>query len=31
VYWLTHESNHKARLLYDKVAKKTGFIQYRMS
>lgn len=31
VYWLTHESNHKARLLYDKVAKKTGFIQYRIS
>ncbi|WP_180053597.1 GNAT family N-acetyltransferase [Acinetobacter sp. YH12236] len=31
VYWLTQESNHKARLLYDKVAKKTGFVQYRMS
>ena len=31
VYWLTHESNHKARLLYDKVAKETGFVQYRIS
>ncbi len=30
VYWLTHESNRQAQLLYDKVAKKTGFIQYRM-
>lgn len=30
VYWLTHESNRNAQLLYDKVAKKTGFIQYRM-
>jgi GNAT superfamily N-acetyltransferase len=30
VYWLTQESNHQARVLYDKVAKKTGFIQYRM-
>jgi len=30
VYWLTQESNHQAQLLYNKVAKKTGFIQYRM-
>ena len=30
VYWLTHESNRQAQMLYDKVAKKTGFIQYRM-
>ena len=30
VYWLTQESNHLAQQLYDKVAKKTGFIQYKM-
>ncbi|OTG82723.1 GNAT family N-acetyltransferase [Acinetobacter sp. ANC 5054] len=30
VYWLTHETNEIAKLLYDRVAKKTGFIQYRM-
>ena len=30
VYWLTHESNRQAQQLYDQVAKKTGFIQYRM-
>lgn len=29
VYWLTHESNETARLLYDKVAKNHGFIQYQ--
>jgi GNAT superfamily N-acetyltransferase len=29
VYWLTHESNETARALYDKVASRTGFIQYR--
>ena len=29
VYWLTHESNATARALYDKVADKPGFIQYR--
>jgi GNAT superfamily N-acetyltransferase len=29
VYWLTHETNHTARLLYDRVAERTGFIQYR--
>lgn len=29
VYWLTHETNTTARKLYDKVAKRTGFIQYR--
>jgi GNAT superfamily N-acetyltransferase len=28
VYWLTHESNAKAMLLYDRIAKKSGFIQY---
>ena len=29
VYWLTHESNATARALYDKVADRPGFIQYR--
>jgi GNAT superfamily N-acetyltransferase len=29
VYWLTHESNEVARGLYDKVADRSGFIQYR--
>ncbi|HET6157167.1 MAG TPA: GNAT family N-acetyltransferase [Dongiaceae bacterium] len=28
VYWLTHESNAAARLLYDQVARHRGFIQY---
>jgi GNAT superfamily N-acetyltransferase len=29
VYWLTHETNEAARALYDKVADRSGFIQYR--
>lgn len=29
VYWLTQESNETARALYDSVAQRTGFIQYR--
>jgi GNAT superfamily N-acetyltransferase len=29
VYWLTHETNETARALYEKVATRTGFIQYR--
>lgn len=29
LYWLTHESNETAQLLYDRIARKTGFIQYR--
>ena len=29
VYWLTQESNDTARALYDKVADRPGFIQYR--
>ncbi len=29
VYWHTHETNSTARLLYDKVATLSGFIQYR--
>jgi GNAT superfamily N-acetyltransferase len=29
VHWLTHESNTDARALYDKLAERSGFIQYR--
>lgn len=29
VYWLTHESNHAAMELYEKMADRSGFIQYR--
>ncbi|MBP0583004.1 GNAT family N-acetyltransferase [Labrys sp. LIt4] len=29
VYWLTHESNVEAQALYDQVASRSGFIQYR--
>lgn len=29
VYWLTHETNHGAMALYDRVADRTGFVQYR--
>jgi GNAT superfamily N-acetyltransferase len=29
VYWMTHESNQTAMHLYDQVAERTGFIQYR--
>ena len=29
VYWLTHETNMRARALYDQVAENAGFIQYR--
>ena len=28
VYWLTHEDNKAAMLLYDRVAVRTGFVQY---
>ena len=28
-YWLTHESNSKAMLLYERIAEHSGFIQYR--
>lgn len=28
-YWLTHESNSKAMLLYERIAERSGFIQYR--
>lgn len=30
VYWMTHETNDVARTLYDRVAKRTGFIEYDM-
>lgn len=29
VYWLTHETNHTAQRLYNSLAERTGFIQYR--
>ena len=29
VYWLTHESNAGARALYERLAERSGFIQYR--
>ena len=29
VWWLTHESNKHAMLLYDRISEKSGFIQYR--
>lgn len=29
VYWLTHETNSEAMLLYDRIAERSGFVQYR--
>ena len=29
VWWLTHETNHTAMQLYDRIADKSGFVQYR--
>ena len=29
VHWLTHETNHAAMQLYDRIADKPGFVQYR--
>ena len=29
VWWLTHESNQQAMYLYDRIADRSGFIQYR--
>lgn len=29
VYWLTHETNATAMQLYDRVAERSGFVQYR--
>jgi ribosomal protein S18 acetylase RimI-like enzyme len=31
VYWLTHETNTDAMKLYDQVAERSGFVQYRRS
>ena len=28
VWWLTHETNAQAMILYDKIATKSGFVQY---
>ena len=29
VWWLTHETNTQAMLLYDRIADRSGFVQYR--
>jgi ribosomal protein S18 acetylase RimI-like enzyme len=29
VHWLTHESNSSAMLLYERVAERSGFVQFR--
>ncbi|HYF60825.1 MAG TPA: GNAT family N-acetyltransferase [Burkholderiaceae bacterium] len=29
VYWLTHETNEVAMRLYDRIAERSGFVQYR--
>jgi GNAT superfamily N-acetyltransferase len=29
VYWLTHETNEDAMQLYDRIANRSGFLQYR--
>ena len=29
VYWLTHETNATAMVLYDRIAERSGFVQYR--
>lgn len=29
VYWLTHETNATAMQLYDRIAERSGFVQYR--
>ncbi len=29
VYWLTHQTNHQAMQLYDKIAVQSGFLVYR--
>ncbi|MGA3157731.1 MAG: GNAT family N-acetyltransferase [Steroidobacteraceae bacterium] len=29
VYWMTHETNQSAMRLYDQVAERSGFLQYR--
>lgn len=30
VHWLTHETNQDAMKLYDQIAQKSGFVQYRI-
>ena len=30
LYWMTHETNETAQLLYNKVADRSGFVQYRI-
>ncbi len=30
LYWQTHETNHTAMKLYDKLAERTGFLVYRL-
>jgi hypothetical protein len=29
VHWLTHETNDVAMQLYDRIADRSGFVQYR--
>ena len=29
VHWLTQETNYQGRMLYDRIADRSGFIQYR--
>jgi GNAT superfamily N-acetyltransferase len=29
LYWITHETNETAQKLYDQVAERPGFVQYR--
>ena len=31
LYWMTHETNATARRLYDSLAERSGFIQYRIN
>ena len=31
IYWQTHETNDRARTLYDRIAERSGFIIYRQS
>jgi GNAT superfamily N-acetyltransferase len=31
IYWQTHETNDRARALYDRIAERSGFIVYRQS
>ena len=28
IYWMTHETNEVGRRLYDRIARRTGFIEY---